>query len=123
MARAAKPITDVAIRKLRRPKGGKPARLYDGHGLFFARGVHRDVWKLRIRENGKERWRTLGEYPAMSLKEARQAAEEVRAAIARGEDRSMAQPFRVVAIRWLEHAGADWSPKTFNMPIPTNSAA
>jgi len=112
----AKPITEVAIRKLKRPRSGKPARLYDGHGLFFVRGVHRDVWKLRIRENGKERWRTLGEYPAMSLKEARQAASDARTAAARGEDRR-GMTFEEAAVRWLEHAGRDWADKTYQKAV------
>ena len=111
MAKAAKPLTEVAIRKLKRPKSGKPARLYDGHGLFFVRGVHRDVWKLRIRENGRDRWQTLGEYPAMSLKEAREAAEQARNVGAGGGARQ-ALTFEEAAMRWLDHAGRDWAHKT-----------
>ncbi|RMF74562.1 MAG: DUF4102 domain-containing protein, partial [Alphaproteobacteria bacterium] len=112
MARAAKPITEVAIRRLKRPKSGRPVRLYDGDGLFFFRGVHKDVWKLRIREGGRERWQTLGEYPAMSLKEARRAAENARTAAARGEDRR-GLTFEEAAMRWLEHAGGEWTIKTY----------
>ncbi len=62
MAKAAKGITAVAITNMKRPKKGRAARLYDGHGLFFFRGVHKDVWKLRYKDSaGKEKWRTLGE--------------------------------------------------------------
>lgn len=98
MAKAAKPITDVAIRRLKRPKSGRPARLYDGHGLFFFRGVHQDSWKLRHRKNGGERWVSLGEYPTMSLKEAREAAEATRVALARGEHERQAVTFEALAL-------------------------
>ena len=112
MARAAKPITDAAIRHLKRPRSGRPVRLYDGRGLFFVRGVHKDTWRLRLREGRKERWLTLGEYPAMSLKEARRAAEAARTAAARGENPGAAVTFEQATLRWIDHAGRDWAHKT-----------
>ncbi len=112
MGRAAKPITDAAIRHLKRPRSGRPVRLYDGRGLFFVRGVHKDTWRLRLREGRKERWLTLGEYPAMSLKEARKAAEVARTAAARGENPGAAVTFEEATLRWIDHAGRDWAHKT-----------
>jgi len=113
VARTAKPITAVAIRKLKRPASGKPARLYDGNGLFFVRGVHKDVWRFRHRQNGCDRWLTLGEFPAMSLKEARLAADNARESIARGDDIRQSATFEASALRWLEHAGSSWTGKTY----------
>ncbi|MDQ7011008.1 MAG: integrase arm-type DNA-binding domain-containing protein, partial [Mariprofundaceae bacterium] len=105
-------LTAVKIRNLKRPKSGRPVRVHDGNGLFFFRGVRKDVWKLRLRDKaGKEQWLTLGEHPPMSLKEARQAAEAARHDAHAGRKKPTAT-FREIALRWLEHAGSDWAPKT-----------
>jgi len=114
--RKARGITEAEIRAMKVPEGKRWVRLYDGNGLFIYRlpsGVRR--WKLRYHLHGKERWLTLGEWPAMSLKEARRAASEARNAIYRGHDPSI-KPlvFREIALLWMDHMRSEkgWTEKT-----------
>ncbi|HEY4339118.1 MAG TPA: Arm DNA-binding domain-containing protein [Steroidobacteraceae bacterium] len=53
--------------------------LGDGDGLYL-RKLTRDVasWTLRYRFGGRDRWLTLGNYPDMSLAEARIEARQAR---------------------------------------------
>ncbi len=118
MARRARGITEAAIRNMRKPEGKRPARIYDGGGLFLYRTKKRRVWKLRYSWHGQERWLTLGEYPAMGLKAARVKAGCIHNGLLQGIDpkpeqpRAQATTFENVARRWLDHAGRDWAEKT-----------
>jgi integrase len=68
-------LKDIQVSKSK-PKQ-KPYRLPDGHGLYFyvtpAGGKY---WRWRFYLNGKEQIMSLGEYPAMSLSDARQEHQE-----------------------------------------------
>lgn len=67
------PLTD---RSVRNAKAGVHA---DQGGLYLR--VHptgRKVFVVRDRRQGKDRWNTLGEYPAMGLAEARRRALEIK---------------------------------------------
>ena len=63
-------LTDAAV------KGAKPqeksAKLFDGGGLFLlVTPKGGKWWRLKFRVNGKEKGLSLGTYPDVSLKEAR----------------------------------------------------
>ncbi len=78
-------LTDTAIRGAK-PKG-KPQKLFDGNGLFLfipPKGVK--SWRLKYSFQGREKLLTLGTYPPLSLKEAREAATEARKLIDKGID-------------------------------------
>jgi integrase len=79
-------LTDVQLREW--VKVGKAiAGKSDGDGLTFtlsAKGAA--SWVLRYRYAGRQRELTLGNYPRMSLKEARIRATEARAEIDTGKD-------------------------------------
>jgi len=115
-------LSATAIRNMKQPTSGERyTRRYDGGGLFayiMKRGTR--PWKLRYTDPaGKERWLTLGEFPAMTLEQARLAACEIRNKLAKGLDpkieiRQAAElpNFQEAAQRWLDHAGSDWASKT-----------
>ncbi len=59
----------------------------DGQGLrFIAKGDGTGRWEVRYSVNGKRRDAGLGTYPAVSLKQAREAATEARAKARKGID-------------------------------------
>ncbi len=121
MPKQLKRLTEMAIKNLRLEEGKRFQRLYDGGGLFIylmRRGNR--VWKLRYHDvTGKERWMKLGEHPAMSIKEARLQAAEIRNKLTQGidpkrerEERRAQGTFESIATRWLHHAGSNWTEKT-----------
>ena len=77
-------LSDAAIRAIRPPE--RPYKLFDERGLYLLvqpRGGR--WWRLKYRLAGKERGLSLGTYPDISLKTARQRRDEARALIeARG---------------------------------------
>ena len=78
-------LTDAKIKKLR-PQD-KRYRLHDADGLLLeVRPNGSKSWVLRYTEGGKRRDKALGRYPAMSLREARQAANDALLLIQRGEN-------------------------------------
>lgn len=110
-------LTDTAIR------GAKPAekqqKLFDGNGLFLlVKPNGAKSWRLKYRFQGKEKLITLGSYPMVSLKEARERATVARKALESGVDpsaqrkreKNMAQnTFELVAREWHEIQTAKWS--------------
>jgi len=65
----------------------KPYKLADGDGLcLLIPPSGAKLWRWRYRVNSKEKMMALGEYPLVSLKEARERHSEARKALARGVD-------------------------------------
>jgi integrase len=114
-------------RRIRAAKpGAKPYRLADGDGLFLfvpPSGVR--AWQFRYRLNGKPLTATLGRAEVLSLREARDAADQARKQVANGqhltvlkrveEARTVAQlqnTFAAVAADWVESEArrARWTP-------------
>jgi integrase len=87
MPRTVAPLTDTEIRK------SKKKRLFDGGGLMLERlpsGAR--VWRLRyVRPNGKRNRISLGAYSEVSLADARDRRDEVRALLRKGLDPASAQ--------------------------------
>lgn len=81
------PLTDVAIRSAK--PGAKPIKLADGRGLFLLlQPSGGKLWRLKYRVAGKEKKLSLGRYPDVALKEARERCAEARKLIADGVDPS-----------------------------------
>jgi integrase len=79
------PITDTAIRNAKTVD--KPVKLYDGQGMFvLVTPVGGKWWRFRYRFDGKEKLLSLGTYPDISLKDARERREAARKLIAQGID-------------------------------------
>lgn len=78
-------FTDQGIQKLK--PGNSKRTITEGGGLYLQispRG--QKTWYHRYESGGRRRWLKLGEYPAMSLKEARQENEKKAKITERGED-------------------------------------
>ena len=75
MARAK--LTALAVERAHR--SGEPVLLSDGDGLYLRKQTRDGAsWTLRYRFAGKEHWLTLGNYPDMSLAQARIEARQAR---------------------------------------------
>ncbi len=119
-------LTDTSIRQLR-PQPPKTKKVYDGSG----NGLHilchpsgRKVFAVRYTSpvTLKEQTLTIGEYPHISLKMARERAEAARALRVLGVDPRMAQErereasrsasqdtFGQISNDWIKTRGARWS--------------
>ncbi len=115
-------LTDVQVRNAK--PGDKPRKLTDGGGLYVeVRPSGKRVWRYRYRLDEKENIFTLGEYPELSLEQARQDLREARALVKRGthpiQDREMKErrrtaearsTFEAVAHEWADQKRKNWSP-------------
>jgi integrase len=80
-------LTDVAIRKSK--PADKPRKLFDGGGLFLLISPNGSRWwRFKYRFNRKEKQLSLGVYPDVSLKQARERRDEARRLVADGRDPS-----------------------------------
>jgi len=81
----AMPLTDTAVRNAK--PGEKPAKLYDERGLFvIVTPAGGKWWRFRYTFDGKEKLLSLGVYPDVSLKEAREKRDAARKRISQGAD-------------------------------------
>lgn len=81
-------LTDIAVQKLRPPTKGRSEIQDEIMPKLFLRitpNGHKS-WAVAYRYNGKQKRLTLGEYPAVSILDARQAARDAMQLVAKGED-------------------------------------
>ncbi|MGI9026608.1 MAG: tyrosine-type recombinase/integrase, partial [Burkholderiaceae bacterium] len=114
-------LTSTAIRNAR--AGEKPIKLFDGGGLFLLLSpAGGKWWRLKYRVDGKEKLMSLGTYPDVGLKEARERRDEARKQLAAdidpGEHRKAtksartegaANSFEVVAREWIAKYSPTWA--------------
>lgn len=85
MPRQVEKLSDTGLRHWVR--AGKPLSVADGGGLTFTLSAGGTAaWILRYRHGGRPRELTLGRYPDLSLKAARERARSERANVQRGVD-------------------------------------
>lgn len=113
------PLTDLFIRSLKHST--KSVKHYDAGGLYLEVAPSgRPRWRLKYRFAGKEKRLSLGVYPDVSLKEARNRRDEARKLISRGIDPSeqrkaqraasdSTNSLEVLAHEWLSNQSAVWS--------------
>ena len=118
-------LTDTAIRSAK-PQA-KAVKLFDGGGLYLEISpAGGKWWRLKYRFAGKEKRISLGVYPAIGLKEARQKREEMKKLIAQGIDpseqkkeeraaiiaaeREQAMTFEAVAREWYSKKTSHLTP-------------
>jgi integrase len=83
-------LTDTALRRVK-PRAA-PFKLADGGGLFALINPNRSVlWRYNYVYAGKAKTLALGQYPAISLKEARELHQEAKRGLNRGIDPSEAR--------------------------------
>jgi integrase len=110
-------LTDTAIRAAKPTE--KQQKLFDGNGLFLlVTPSGTKSWRLKYRFQGKEKLISLGSYPLVSLKEARERTTAARKTLEGGidpselrkkEKRVAQNTFELVAREWHEMQSAKWS--------------
>ena len=111
-------LTDSAIRRAK-PRE-KPYKLADGGGLYLLinpSGAR--WWRLKYRVEGREKLISLGVYPDVPLKDARERRDEARRLLASGGDPGAkrkaeksadADTFEAVAREWFGKFSTGWAP-------------
>lgn len=116
------PLTDARIRTTK--PGIKPLKLADGGGLYLeVRLSGKKLWRYRYRIADKENLFALGEYPEISLAEARTEHDKARSLVKQGVHPSHnrqaerlsthlanANTFEAVAIEWISKKAGRWTP-------------
>ncbi len=79
------PLTDTAIKKLK--PSDRPVKVSDERGLYLlVNPSGSKLWRWKYRFDGKEKVLPLGQYPDISLAQAREAREDARKLLALGND-------------------------------------
>ena len=118
------PLNDRQLRAAK-PKD-KPYKLTDEKGLFVLVAVSGSLlFKLKYRFNGKEKKLSIGKYPDINLKRARELRDDARKLISDGIDPSIAKKeakataikeahnsFKVVALDWFDTTQQEKAPRT-----------
>jgi Integrase len=118
------PLTDIAVRNAK-PDNSKTIRLKDERGLYLEISpAGGKWWRLRYWFKGKENRLSLGVYPDITLKEARERRDEARKLLANGIDPSIArkaqlssvnadqETFQIIAEEWFEKFQHTWTANT-----------
>lgn len=114
-------LTNITIRNAK--PAAKPTKLFDGGGLYLEISpAGGKWWRLKYRIDGKEKRLSLGVYPEVSLKDARDRRDEARKLLANGVDPSenrkakkaakvnqIANSFEIIAREWLAKYSATWT--------------
>jgi hypothetical protein len=83
-------LSDTAIRNAK--PAAKPVRLFDGGGLYLEVAPSGGKWwRLKYRHHDKEKRLSLGTYPNVGLKVARERRDAARKQIVEGIDPSAAR--------------------------------
>lgn len=117
-------LTVARINSELKDRGAKPRKVSDGQGLYLEvppKGNGR--WRYKFRYAGKENRVSLGTYPDVSLREARERHQEMRKLHARGEDPAVekqakkareeeeGETFEMVAREWWKKQRPAWTEK------------
>ena len=106
------PLTDVTIKNIK--PSGKNIKLFDGGGLFLlVTPLGHKWWRLKYRIAGKEKLFSLGVYPEVSLKEAREKRDEARKLIKQDIDPCAHRHAAKTALKkkvenTFEHVSLEW---------------
>ena len=114
-------LTNTAIRNAK--PGEKSRKMFDGGGLYLEISPKGGKWwRLKYRFGGKEKRLSLGVYPDVSLKDARDRRDEARKLLANevdpSENRSARKAakievsqnsFEVIAREWFSKHSPNWS--------------
>lgn len=116
------PLTDAQVSKAK--PADKAYKLFDGGGLFLqVTPSGGKLWRFKYRFNNKHKLLALGQYPEISLANARKRREEARTQLAHGQDPGEAKKaakkgsalrkassFELIAREWLAKNEPAWSP-------------
>jgi len=113
-------LTDRAVRSAKPSE--KPQKLFDTRGLYLLVSPNGSKhWRVKYQYAKKEKLLSLGEYPLVSLAEARKGRDQLRKHLAEGRDPAAirkaggvagtdetAPTFQAVATEWFEQRKALW---------------
>jgi integrase len=115
-------LTDTGVRNAK--PGTKPVKMFDERGLFIIISTKGGKWwRFKYRFDDKEKLLSLGVYPDVGLKDARERRDAARKLIADGidpgvnrkavkaahQDRAL-NSFEIVGREWYEKFSASWVP-------------
>jgi len=115
------PLTDPTIRNAKADT--KPVKLFDAAGLFLlVTPAGGKWWRFKYRFGGKEKLLSLGTYPQVSLKEAREKRDDAKKLLRNHIDPSMERQaakisesgqgsFEAVAREWFKKMSTVWVPR------------
>lgn len=117
------PLTVAEVRNAKAES--KAIKLFDGGGLFlFVSPGGAKSWRMKYRYGGKEKLLTFGQFPAVSLSEAREKREAARAHLRDNRDPGIeaertrhaaitaaGSTFEAAAIAWHADESPRWSPR------------
>ncbi len=113
------PLSDLAVRNAKPTT--KSRKLFDGRGLFLiVTPAGGKWWRFKYRVAGKEKLISLGTYPDISLKVARDSRDKARKLLAKGIDPSQVRKaaneallandtFEMVAREWFAKQSPGWA--------------
>ena len=79
------PLTNITVRNAK--PASKPKKIFDERGLFLlVQPSGGKLWRLKYRYLGKEKKLSLGRFPDVSLKMARERRDDARTLLANGAD-------------------------------------
>lgn len=116
-------LSDAYIRTLKYP--GKPKKYFDGGGLYlFFSASGNKLWRMAYRFGQKPKNLSFGEYPVVTLKDARDRRDEAKKLLANGIDPGAQKKaaketlfsetndtFKNIALEWHETRTADFTEK------------
>ncbi len=111
-------LTAVGLRAARPKK--KPYKLYDAAGLYLiVSPAGGRWWRFNYIQDGKQKTLSLGTYPLVGLKQAREKRDELRRSLANGDDPGVARKatkqitgdsFQLLALEWHTKNKHAWTP-------------
>ncbi|MFE8032835.1 tyrosine-type recombinase/integrase [Thiohalocapsa marina] len=115
------PLSDTKIRNAK--PTGKTVKLFDGGGLYLEVSPKGGKWwRLKYRFQGKEKRLSLGIYPDVGLRDAREKRDSARKLLSKGVDPSAnrkaqrisresdsSNAFEVVAREWFGKYSTNWA--------------
>ena len=115
-------LTDTKIRSTK--PTDKPVKLTDGRGLYLEiRLSGSKLWRYRYRIAGRENVYAIGEYPEITLAEARTQRDDARKLVKAGinpshhrktvrlrQEAEKTNTFEAVAREWISKKRGGWSP-------------
>jgi len=114
-------LTATSVEKAKLIVEGKSKKLTDGGGLYLLINQKGKYWRYNFRFNGKFKTLSIGVYPEVSLKEARQYHEAAHSNVSKGIDPSVQKQiqkitrhklgeatFEAIAREWYEEFKDTW---------------
>jgi hypothetical protein len=118
MPRITTPLTDTEVKKAKSKE--KDYKLTDGQGLYILiKKNGNKFWRFYYKLNDKRNTISFGEYPMVSLKEARIKRKEAREKVSKGLNPNVKKfsdgnnTFQIISEKWFEIKKSDLKESTF----------